>query len=101
LVCPDYDLPDPFSDGLLEAVVASGLGEAWFETGNFAHAEPLLRRSLQLIQNDPGASSQQVVKGLSLLARLYIAKDKLALAENTIADAIGKEEKHSAPLMLK
>jgi tetratricopeptide (TPR) repeat protein len=73
------------------ASIDGGLGEAWLGEGNPARAEPLLRKSLQLFRNDPNSSSLQLATALGTLARLYILEDKLALAEETLQEAIGTD----------
>jgi tetratricopeptide (TPR) repeat protein len=78
----------------LEEVFAGGLGEAWFLAGNLARAEPLLRRSLQLLREDPGTSPSQVATALGLMARLYINDGRLALAEEALDEAIAKDEEN-------
>jgi len=81
----------------LEAVFTGGLGETWFAAGNLVRAEPLLRRSLQLLRNEPGVSYCQVATALSLMARLYIDEDKLALAEEALDEALAKDEDSLGP----
>jgi tetratricopeptide (TPR) repeat protein len=81
----------------LEAVFTGGLGETWFDAGNVARAEPLLRRSLQLMRNDPTASAAQVGGALAVLARLYVVENKLALAEEALDEAMAKEEESFEP----
>jgi tetratricopeptide (TPR) repeat protein len=76
----------------LEADVDGGLGESWMAEGNLARAEPLLRRSLQLFRNSPGSSPLQVATALASLARLYLHENKLALADEALAEAIAKDE---------
>jgi len=81
----------------LETAFTGGLGETWFDAGNTARAEPLLRRSLKLVQDDPDASAFQVATALAALGRLYISEDKLALAEEAIDEAMAKEEASFGP----
>lgn len=81
----------------LEELYAGGLGETWFAAGDLARAEPLLRRSLQLLRNDRVASASQVAVALSLMARLYIAGNKLALAEEALDEALAKDENSLGP----
>jgi tetratricopeptide (TPR) repeat protein len=75
----------------LEAVAAGGLGETWFTLGNLARAEPLLRRSLQLLRDDPSSAPSQLATALSLMARLYMDENKLALAGEAVDEAIEKD----------
>lgn len=76
----------------LEAMYAGGLGETWLDAGNLTRAEPLLRRSLQLLRGDSDSSAAQVATALGVLTRLYIQEDKLALAEETLDEAVTKGE---------
>jgi tetratricopeptide (TPR) repeat protein len=76
----------------LEAIATGGLGEAWYTAGDLSRAEPLLRRSLQLLRDDPGTSSAQLATALSMIVRLYLDENKLALAEQALDEAIRKDE---------
>ena len=76
----------------LDEVYTEGLGETWLDAGNLARAEPLLRRSLMLLREDPRASLPQVAHALALMGRLYIAEDKPALAGEALDEAIAKDE---------
>jgi tetratricopeptide (TPR) repeat protein len=76
----------------LEEVFAGGLGETWFLAGDLTRADPLLRRSLQLLRQDPGASASHVATALGLMARLYINEGKLALAGEALDEAIQKDQ---------
>lgn len=76
----------------LEEVYSGGLGETWLAAGETARAEPLLRRSLALLRNDPSASSAQIATALALTAQLYTAEDKLALAREALDEAISRNE---------
>jgi tetratricopeptide (TPR) repeat protein len=80
-----------------DGMIAGGLGETWFAAGNPARAEPLLRRSIQLLRNDPTSSAQQLATGLAALATLYTAENKLAMAEETLNEAIAKDEDSLGP----
>jgi tetratricopeptide (TPR) repeat protein len=81
----------------LEAIAAGGLGETWYDAGNPARAEPLLRRSLQLLRDDPGRSPGQLSVALALIARLYVDEGKLALAAEAVDEAISKDETSLGP----
>jgi hypothetical protein len=76
----------------LEEVYTGGLGETWLASGEIARAEPLLRRSLALLRKDPAASSSQIATALALMAQLYVAEDKLALAREALDEAISRDE---------
>jgi tetratricopeptide (TPR) repeat protein len=76
----------------LEEVYTGGLGETWLASGETARAEPLLRRSLDLLRKDSGASSAQIATALALMAQMYMAEDKLALAREALDEAISRDE---------
>lgn len=77
---------------LLEEVYAGGLGETWLASGEAARAEPLLRRSLELLRKDPASSSSQIAMALALMASVYTADNKLALAGEALGEAISRDE---------
>jgi tetratricopeptide (TPR) repeat protein len=76
----------------LEEVYTGGLGETWLASGDTARAEPLLRRSLDLLRKDPASSSPQIAMALALTASVYLAQNKLALADDALAEAISRDE---------
>jgi tetratricopeptide (TPR) repeat protein len=75
------DLARSQGDSRSEAIVLRGLGRAWLNTKSAARAEPLLRRSLWILENDVAAEPLQVAESLGALAEYYRAENKLALAE--------------------
>jgi tetratricopeptide (TPR) repeat protein len=79
-------------DPAVDAAVNAGLGESWMVEGNLARAEPLLRKSLQLLRNDPRSSPLQLATALAALGQLYLNEDKLALAAEAVNEAIAKDE---------
>jgi tetratricopeptide (TPR) repeat protein len=81
----------------LEEVFTGGLGETWFVAGNLARAEPLLRRSLELLRDDPSTPPSQMAVALSLMASVYICEDKLALAEDALHGAIARDQEIVGP----
>lgn len=85
-------IADKENSGSLEEVYTGGLGETWLASGETARAEPLLRRSLALLRKDPSASSSQIATALALMAQLYTAEDKLALAREALDEAISRNE---------
>jgi tetratricopeptide (TPR) repeat protein len=80
-----------------DAILAGGLGETWFAAGNDARAEPLLRRALKLLREDPTSSLPQHATALAVLARLYMEENKLATAGEFLDEAIGKDESSLGP----
>ncbi len=81
----------------LEAIATGGLGETWYDAGNLARAEPLLRRSLQLLRRNPEVPPSQLSTALALVARLYADEGKLALAADAVDEAIAKDEMSLGP----
>lgn len=81
----------------LEVIYTGGLGETYFTMGNTARAEPLLRRSLDLLRKNPDASAAQVATALSLMACLYMAENKLTMAGDALEDAIVRDEDAFGP----
>ncbi len=71
-----------------EAIALRGLGSLWTSAGELARAEPLLRRSLSITQDDPAAPPQEVATARGDLARLYLDENKLALAEEQWLEAL-------------
>ena len=71
-----------------DAAVAGGTGDAWLAAGNIARAEPLLRQAVYILRNTKGLGSPQLPTALEALSRLYLAENKLALAEQNIDEAV-------------
>jgi tetratricopeptide (TPR) repeat protein len=76
------------ADKVSEGSALRGLAYMWFETGAPAKAEPLLRRSLQLLENNADAPAWEVASTLATTGQVYRAMDKLALAENVWTRAL-------------
>lgn len=81
----------------LEAIYAGGLGETYYSMGNMTRAEPLLRRSLDLLRKNPEASPAQLATAMSLMACLYMAENKLTMASDALGEAIVKDEDALGP----
>jgi tetratricopeptide (TPR) repeat protein len=71
-----------------EAVALRGLGLTWLDAGEPARAEPLLRRSLWIMENNPDMPPEQIASAHSGMAEFYRAEKKLALAENEWSQAL-------------
>lgn len=69
-------------DSISEAIALRGLASLWLSAGNPARAEPLFRRSLAILENDPKAAPQDIATSLFNLAQLYRDQNKLALAQD-------------------
>jgi tetratricopeptide (TPR) repeat protein len=75
-------------DAAGEALAMRGLGITWLKAGEPARAEPLLRRSLRIIENNANIPPEQIASGHSGLAELYRSENKLALAEGEWSRAL-------------
>lgn len=75
-------------DGQSEAIALHGLGITWLESGVAARAEPLLRRSLRMMENNAATLPEEVATAHSGLAELYRSENKLALAEGEWSRAL-------------
>ena len=64
-----------------ESFAIRGLGETWLNRGDMSRAEPLLRRSLALLENTPGVPEYRLGLALDTLATLYRLQGKTGLAE--------------------
>jgi tetratricopeptide (TPR) repeat protein len=64
-----------------ESVAIRGLGETWLDRGDIARAEPLLKRSLALVESTPGVPEYRLALALDTLATLYRLQGKTSLAE--------------------
>lgn len=69
-------------DGLSEAVASRGLASLWLSTGNPARAEPLFRRALSILENNPASAPQDVGIALFNMGQLYRAQNKFILAQD-------------------
>jgi tetratricopeptide (TPR) repeat protein len=71
-----------------EALALRGLGETWLRSGTTARAEPLLRRSLQMMEDNPDTLPEQIASAHSGMGELYRTENKLTLAENEWSRAL-------------
>jgi hypothetical protein len=78
----------------LEEIYTGGLGETWLAAGETARAEPLLRRSLDLLKKDPNTASTQIAMALALVSSVYAAENRLALARDAVEEAISRDESY-------
>lgn len=69
-------------DEAAEAIALRGLGLTWLQSGVVARAEPLLRRSLRIMDANPDTPPEEVASAHSALGELYRAENKLGLAED-------------------
>ena len=84
-------------DDATEAVALRGLGETWLESGSPARAEPLLRRSLRMMESAAGMPPEEVAGVHASLASLYRSMNKLLLAENEWTRAIDIDRRVLGP----
>jgi len=68
-------------DRVYESYGIRGLGEMWLNQGDYARAEPLLKRAMALIVNE-GATADRMAVALDSLATLYCSEDKTSMAED-------------------
>ncbi len=78
-------------DAREEAVILRGLGRTWLNAGSTARAEPLLRRSLRMVESDREAGPLDVATSLVAMGEYYSAGNKLALAEDAFDRALAME----------
>ena len=71
-----------------EAIALQGLGMTWLQSGTAARAEPLLRRSLRMMENNADTPAEEIAEAHSGLAELYRSENKLALAEDEWSRAL-------------
>jgi tetratricopeptide (TPR) repeat protein len=80
-------------DSKSEAIALRGLAMTWLDSGSPARAEPLLKRSVQMLENLPGAPPEQLASALSSMAELYRSENKFTLAENEFSRALQIDRK--------
>jgi hypothetical protein len=78
---------------LAEADALRGLSTTWLDAGNPSRAEPLLRRALKMLENNPAAQSWAIASVLTNLGRCYRMEDKLALSEDALTRAFEMQRK--------
>jgi tetratricopeptide (TPR) repeat protein len=76
-------------DQAAEAIILRGLGLTWLQSGSTARAEPLLKKSLKLVEANTEMAPEEVAGSHAGLAALYRAENKLALAEDEWTRALG------------
>jgi tetratricopeptide (TPR) repeat protein len=81
------------NDPKSEAIALRGLAMTWLSSGSAARAEPLLRRSLQMLESAQDTPPEQIASVRSSLGELYRAENKLALAEDEWSRALQIDRK--------
>jgi tetratricopeptide (TPR) repeat protein len=76
-------------DHLDTAKTLDNLGHLYFDTGQYAKAEPLYQRALKIREKILGAEHSSVAETLDDLAALYWAKGESAKAEPVSQRAAG------------
>lgn len=85
------DIARSRSDKASESAALRGLGQAWLDAGSSARAEPLLRRSLQIAEDNGEKDPLNLVASLAATADLYGSENKLTLAEEAGSRALRLE----------
>jgi len=80
-----------------EADATRGLGMTWLDAGNLPRAEPLLRRALKMMDDDPASTPWETASALACLGRCYRMQNKLALAEDALTRALDLNRKSYGP----
>ena len=80
-------------DNALEADATRGLGMSWLDASNPTRAEPLLRRALGMMENDPAVKPWQLASATACLGRCYRMENKLALAEDAFSRSLDLHKK--------
>lgn len=75
-------------DSVNEGNALRGLAVCWLNTGEPSRAEPLLRRSLKMVGNDPAAHPWDRASALTAMAQCYRDEGKFALAEDAFTRAL-------------
>jgi tetratricopeptide (TPR) repeat protein len=78
-----------------EAVALRIEGLTWLAEGELSKAEPLLRRSLNLLQQQGPSPQYQIAATYTALAQLYREQRKLSLSEEAWLHALEIQRKHS------
>ena len=78
-------------DEISEAIASRGLASMWLSAGDLARAEPLLRRSVSIMETNPEATPVDLANALSSMGLLYRARNKLMLAETAWSKALALE----------
>jgi len=69
-------------DTARESFALRGVGEMWLDRGQSSRAEPLLKRSLALVEKDPRVPRFHIATAMDSLASLYMAENRNAMAED-------------------
>jgi len=75
------------SEPLVEAGIRNAIGSTYRALGEFAAAEPHLRRALELRRGTLGADHQETVRAMNRVADLYWRQGRLDLAEPLFREA--------------
>jgi tetratricopeptide (TPR) repeat protein len=79
------------------ASTTGSLGELYFLLGNYARAEPLLKRALEVREKIFGPDSPDIAAALNSLADLYRQKGEFAEAESLCGRALAINERSLGP----
>ena len=90
-------LAEAAGDDRLLATALGGLGSALVDQGEFARAQPVLRRSLALFEKRTGADSLETGAAANNLAMVYRKSGDLPQAQAQLERALPSMEKHLDP----
>jgi len=76
------DIAVRHQDKVLESFALRGMGEMWLNRGQTSRAEPLLKRSLSLVESDPRAERSHIATAMDSLASLCLAEKRTGTAED-------------------
>lgn len=82
-------------DQTAEALALRLMGRTWADAGDFARAEPALRKSLVMFQQMPIHPARQIAAGLNCVAAVYRDEGKFGLAEEAWLEAMALEKTYS------
>jgi tetratricopeptide (TPR) repeat protein len=80
-------------DTVLESSALRGLAITWLEAGQPGYAEPLLKRSLKMLEAESAPEPWQLAATLTVIGECYRARNKLALAEDAWTRALELDRK--------
>jgi tetratricopeptide (TPR) repeat protein len=92
-----YFIADQSGDRKLTGVALNALGVVLAGEGDPVRAEPVMRRSLALLEESEGADSLDVAKAANNLAALYSKAREYAKAEPLVARALKGFERYFGP----
>lgn len=74
-------IAESHDNSLLAALAIRGQGDTYLDRGDSSRAEPLLKKALFLLENDPAAPRYKLAAALGSVASLYRVEKKTSMAE--------------------